>query len=150
MALDYRNSKFTATDIINLLPADSDKSPLTSDINKRAITHSLNPHSGLNDNSLKDGHTTSSINNDSGRVLDNLDFYQCNIVESKLPFEDNTFDFVKQQLGTTSFTVKDWIHIIKEIVRVTKPGGYIQLIEIDYHTSNLGPNGLKWETHCMK
>lgn len=82
------------------------------------------------------------------KLLANLDFYQMNVLDAKLPFQDNQFDFVKQQLVTTSFTVADWKRVMEELVRVTKPGGFIQLVEIDYNTFNLGPKGRKWETEC--
>lgn len=82
------------------------------------------------------------------RLLSNLDFYQINIVDGKLPFPDNHFDFVKQRLVTASFTLADWKRVMEELVRVTKPGGYIQLLEIDYNTFNLGPNGRAWELQC--
>lgn len=81
-------------------------------------------------------------------LLPNLEFFQLNVIDAKLPFPDNTFDFVKQHLATASFTVANWKRVISELYRVTKPGGYIQLLEIDYNTFNLGPNGRKWEIHC--
>lgn len=82
------------------------------------------------------------------KLLPNLDFHRMNAIDAKLPFEDNSFDFVKQRLVTSSFTVADWKRVIEELVRVTKPGGYIELVEIDYNTFNLGPEGRKWETEC--
>lgn len=84
------------------------------------------------------------------KLLPNLDFYQVNVIDAKLPFEDNRFDFVMQRLVTASFTVSDWKNVLTELVRVTKPGGYIQLLEIDYNTFNLGPNGRKWETTLIE
>lgn len=80
------------------------------------------------------------------KLLPNLDFYQVNVIDVKLPFEDNHFDFVMQRLVTASFTLSDWKNVISELVRVTKPGGFIQLLEIDYNTFNLGPNGRNWES----
>jgi hypothetical protein len=82
------------------------------------------------------------------KLLPNLEFYQVNVIDAKLPFKDNSFGFVKQRLATASFTIANWKCVISELVRVTKPGGYIQLLEIDYNTFNLGPKGRKWEIHC--
>lgn len=82
------------------------------------------------------------------KLLPNLDFYKISIVSGRLPFPDNHFDFVKQRLVTASFTLADWKRVMEELVRVTKPGGYIQLLEIDYNTFNLGPNGRAWESKC--
>lgn len=82
------------------------------------------------------------------QLLKNLEFYQANVVDAGLPFPDNHFDFVKQQLVTSSFTLASWKKVMLELVRVTKPGGYIQLLEIDHSTFNLGPKGKQWETDC--
>ncbi|KAI7889589.1 uncharacterized protein EV154DRAFT_514238 [Mucor mucedo] len=84
------------------------------------------------------------------KLLRNLDFYQTNVVDGGLPFPDDQFDFVKQRLVTASFTLADWKRVIEELVRVTKPGGYIQLLEIDYNTFNLGPNGKAWELQLLQ
>ncbi|RCH92658.1 hypothetical protein CU097_012808 [Rhizopus azygosporus] len=48
-----------------------------------------------------------------------------------LPYEDNTFDFVHMRLLTGSLCVDQWPIAIKELIRVTRPGGIIQLTEID-------------------
>lgn len=44
-----------------------------------------------------------------------------------LPFEDNTFDYVFQRLQTICFRENEWPIVIKELVRVTKPGGWVEL-----------------------
>jgi SAM-dependent methyltransferase len=82
------------------------------------------------------------------QLLKNLEFYQADVVDVGLPFPDNHFDFIKQHLVSSSFTVASWKKVMVELVRITKPGGYIQLLEIDYCTFNLGPKGRKWETQC--
>jgi hypothetical protein len=229
MALDYRNSHFTALDVLDLLPVDFEETEnITSNedghemksppalVNNMSIFTPMHPKlstklqntttpvidSSTLDSSLllsqTDGNMSSNISSsvtvessvistsreeeeeeeehDDGdrdakileiplllvndeiqkscetpkkrKLLSNLDFYQANVVNAKLPFEDNHFDFVKQRLVTASFTVSDWKHVMSELVRVTKPGGYIELLEIDYNTYNLGPNGRKWESEC--
>lgn len=44
-----------------------------------------------------------------------------------LPFPDNTFDFVLQHDGLMRYTQSEWDTAIKELVRVLKPGGWIEL-----------------------
>ncbi|KAI8985323.1 S-adenosyl-L-methionine-dependent methyltransferase [Pilobolus umbonatus] len=83
------------------------------------------------------------------KVLENLDFYKANVLEVALPFEDNHFDFVIQRLVATSFTVANWKRVLTELLRVTKPGGYIQLVEIDYYTFELPEEGKKWEAQLL-
>ncbi|CAO0795362.1 unnamed protein product [Mucor circinelloides] len=233
MALDYRNSHFTAVDVLDLLPADFEdteanvasnedghgpKSP-PSLVNNMTVFTPMHPNlssklqntttpvidSSTLDSSLlmsqidemESSNISSSITAESSSMistskeedndqhqdalhvpvllvngelqqpppppppapcetpkkralLHNLDFYQVNVVNAKLPFADNHFDFVKQRLVTAAFTTADWKRVMAELVRVTKPGGYIELLEIDYNTHNLGPNGRKWERELLE
>ena len=48
-----------------------------------------------------------------------------------LPYPDNSFDFVHMRLLILAFKVEEWPMAIDEILRVTKPGGMIQLLEFD-------------------
>ncbi|KAL0139208.1 hypothetical protein V8B55DRAFT_1521864 [Mucor lusitanicus] len=220
MALDYRNSHFTAVDVLDLLPADFEdteanvasnqdghelKSPPPSLVNNTTVFTPMHPHlssklqntttpvidsstldsslllsqidemesshmssscitaeSSVMSTSKEDGDDDDDAHSDTLHVpgvlangglkqpapcetpkkrtlLHNLDFYQANVVSAKLPFADNHFDFVKQRL-----------RVMAELVRVTKPGGYIELLEIDYNTHNLGPNGRKWERDLIE
>ena len=50
---------------------------------------------------------------------------------SGLPFPDNHFDFVYQRLIASNHTIEEWKIIMKELVRVTKTDGWIELIEMD-------------------
>ncbi|KAG0369641.1 hypothetical protein BGZ54_009373 [Gamsiella multidivaricata] len=56
-----------------------------------------------------------------------------------LPFEDNTFDFVYQRFMIFAYPAKDWPFIIQELVRVTKPGGTVELTEIPILSNANGP-----------
>ncbi len=53
-----------------------------------------------------------------------------NVVEG-LNYPDNTFDFVHMRLFILALREVEWPIAIKEILRVTKPGGMIQLLEFD-------------------
>ncbi|KAG0789437.1 hypothetical protein G6F22_006710 [Rhizopus arrhizus] len=48
-----------------------------------------------------------------------------------LPYEDNTFDFVQMRFFILALRKEEWPLAIKEIIRVVKPGGMIQLMEPD-------------------
>ncbi|CAB4380393.1 unnamed protein product [Rhizophagus irregularis] len=68
----------------------------------------------------------------------NLNFIQADMFDG-LPFPDNEFDFVRE--SSMSFLVKadQWDFIISEMIRVTKPDGYVELHE-PYSTFNgIGP-----------
>ncbi|CAI2161753.1 17061_t:CDS:2 [Funneliformis geosporum] len=68
----------------------------------------------------------------------NVSFVQANVLEG-LPFEDNTFDFVYMRFMMFAFTLKNWDIAIKELARVCKPGGFIELMEKDIFWYNEGP-----------
>jgi ubiquinone/menaquinone biosynthesis C-methylase UbiE len=58
----------------------------------------------------------------------NVNFKQEDVLTG-LSFEDNTFDFVQMRLFGFQFNKLQWATSLKEAYRVTKPGGYIQLLE---------------------
>ncbi|KAI9009346.1 hypothetical protein CLU79DRAFT_806294 [Phycomyces nitens] len=78
------------------------------------------------------------------KILENLDFYIVKLPEDQLPFEDNTFDFVQQRMAASNYTLLEWQKIMIEMIRVTKPGGYVQLLESDYLLHSMGPKGEIW------
>ena len=60
----------------------------------------------------------------------NLKFVQCDTLKG-LPFEDNYFDYVHQKFLNGAFLVKDWPIALKELIRIIKPGGFL---EVSYYT----------------
>lgn len=61
-------------------------------------------------------------------VPPNLTFLKANTLEG-LPFPDEHFDFVFQRFMFLAFSPSDWTKSIKELARITKPGGWLELIE---------------------
>ncbi|KAG1050814.1 hypothetical protein G6F43_006942 [Rhizopus delemar] len=59
---------------------------------------------------------------------ENVKFQLHNILHG-LPFHDNTFDFVNMRIMLTAFLIDEWPFVIKEIYRVLKPGGFVELME---------------------
>ncbi|KAI8811771.1 S-adenosyl-L-methionine-dependent methyltransferase [Cladochytrium replicatum] len=49
----------------------------------------------------------------------------------RLPFDDNFFDYVHEQTQLFITPEGNWSHVISELCRVLKPGGYIDLVELD-------------------
>ncbi|KAG0173175.1 hypothetical protein DFQ28_010848 [Apophysomyces sp. BC1034] len=60
----------------------------------------------------------------------NIIFEVGNILDG-LPFPDNTFTLVHMRQMVLSLTLPQWKQVLSELARVTKPGGYIQLVEAD-------------------
>nr|CAG8552498.1 4133_t:CDS:2 [Entrophospora candida] len=68
----------------------------------------------------------------------NVSFIKYNVLDG-LPFPDDCFDFVNQSFLASAFTVSQWPTILNEIIRVTKPGGWIEFLEGDSIVYNKGP-----------
>ncbi|RUS18944.1 S-adenosyl-L-methionine-dependent methyltransferase [Endogone sp. FLAS-F59071] len=49
----------------------------------------------------------------------------------RLPFKDNCFDYVFQRLQCRSFREVEWPTFLGELIRVTKPGGWVELVDMD-------------------
>ncbi len=80
----------------------------------------------------------------------NYRFIKGNVLE-ELPFPDMTFDFVHQRFLHVAIPVTQWQHVIQELKRVTRPGGWIELAESDQLIQRAGPAmsqltqwGLQW------
>jgi ubiquinone/menaquinone biosynthesis C-methylase UbiE len=70
---------------------------------------------------------------DSGSAMarpDNFAFIQGNMLEG-LPFPDNSFDFVHQRLVIVALPTTQWVRQAREMLRVTRPGGWVELVEGD-------------------
>ncbi|HEY7848859.1 MAG TPA: methyltransferase domain-containing protein [Ktedonobacterales bacterium] len=61
---------------------------------------------------------------------DNFAFIQGNMLEG-LPFPDNSFDFVHQRLVIVALPTSQWVRQAQELLRVTRPGGWVELVEGD-------------------
>ncbi|CAG8498049.1 19481_t:CDS:2 [Cetraspora pellucida] len=69
----------------------------------------------------------------------NVEFIQADLLKG-LPFDDNTFDFVYMSNLVRYLSTKNWEDIvIKELVRVSKPYAFIEVVEGDLTLHNKGP-----------
>jgi ubiquinone/menaquinone biosynthesis C-methylase UbiE len=64
----------------------------------------------------------------TGALQSNTLFLINNVMQG-LPFQDQAFDFVHQRLLAAAIPVANWKPLVQELVRVTRSGGYIELIE---------------------
>lgn len=79
-------------------------------------------------------------------------FAQANILTG-LPFPDQLFDFTHQRLLVAAIPALHWPAVLRELVRVTRVGGWIELLEIGDTIQNAGPATtrlLKWMTEISK
>lgn len=66
--------------------------------------------------------------------IDQFTFSYGNVIE-KLPYADNTFDFVHMRFFVYALRKEEWPMALKEIIRVVKPGGMIQTTEFEFRVS---------------
>ncbi|RIA99018.1 S-adenosyl-L-methionine-dependent methyltransferase [Glomus cerebriforme] len=70
----------------------------------------------------------------------NSKFLQVNSLLDPLPFEDNCFDYVHCRNANMDFSTFQWKdQIIPEMIRITKPDGFVEHCEVDEHHVNEGP-----------
>lgn len=68
----------------------------------------------------------------------NYRFVQGNVLQG-LPFADASFDFVHQRLLVSGVPVRRWPSEVEELVRVTRPGGWLELLEASPGMEPEGP-----------
>ncbi|RUS19723.1 S-adenosyl-L-methionine-dependent methyltransferase [Endogone sp. FLAS-F59071] len=68
----------------------------------------------------------------------NCSFQLVNGLEFPLPFADGSFDFVRHYFGLT-ITENKWPELVKELTRILKPGGWLELAESDMWLRRGGP-----------
>ena len=66
-----------------------------------------------------------------------------------LPFPDAFFSYTHQRLLMAAIPAEQWPGVIRELIRVTRPGGWIELIEIDHQMHNVGLATAKVQA-CME
>jgi len=68
----------------------------------------------------------------------NVTFIKRNTLDG-LPFEDDTFDFVHQRFVNATYPGPKLEFVATEMYRVCKPGGWVELTEMDLAARNAGP-----------
>jgi ubiquinone/menaquinone biosynthesis C-methylase UbiE len=68
----------------------------------------------------------------------NCHFQQSNILEG-LPFPPNSFDFVHLRFLIFALPLETWPGVVQDLVRVTRPGRWIELVDPDLTFNNQGP-----------
>ena len=56
-----------------------------------------------------------------------------------LPFPDQVFDYTHQRLLVAAILAANWPGVVRELVRVTRVNGWVELVEIDHQMQNPGP-----------
>ncbi len=75
------------------------------------------------------------INYANSRRWPNVTFRLMDI-RQPLDFPDNTFDFVNARFLFTFMSKDAWPHLLKECMRITRPGGFVRLTESESAVGN--------------
>lgn len=73
----------------------------------------------------------------------NCSFIRADVLE-RLPFAEETFDYVFMRLMYLSFTPEEWVTVIGELVRLTKSGGWIELFDTDTSVERPPPSYVRY------
>jgi ubiquinone/menaquinone biosynthesis C-methylase UbiE len=79
-------------------------------------------------------------------------FTRANILEG-LPFPDGQFTYTHQRLLVAAIPALHWPKVVRELVRVTRVGGWVELLEVGDVIQNAGPATrrlLTWMTDISK
>lgn len=68
----------------------------------------------------------------------NAKFIQHNFLQNNLPYENDTFEFVRMRLMLTFLTGEQLSHLLSEIHRILKPHGYFEILDCEYQIHRPG------------
>lgn len=69
----------------------------------------------------------------------NYHFVEGNVLQG-LPFPDQTFHFTHQRMLVLAIPSQEWPSVIREMIRVTRVGGWVELLELGGTMYHAGPN----------
>ncbi len=72
--------------------------------------------------------TDTAVQQGREKAPDNYVFVPGDVTKG-LQFEDNTFDFVHMRLVVMALPATTWLPVIRELHRITRPGGWIELVD---------------------
>ena len=85
--------------------------------------------------------TSLAVTQAQGDAPENYAFVEGDITKG-MPFADNSFDFVHMRLVVLALPSAAWAPAIQEIRRVTKPGGWVELV--DTSVTPRAPGSAQW------
>ncbi|KAI8048812.1 S-adenosyl-L-methionine-dependent methyltransferase [Syncephalis plumigaleata] len=56
-----------------------------------------------------------------------------------LPYSSKTFDYVHQRFLSSAIPTNKWMSVLEELYRVTRPGGYLEIVDTNVKLSTVGP-----------
>ena len=92
----------------------------------------------LSSASQKASQNTADNMSNSNSAVSNIRFEQCNVIDGIL-YPDNHFHYIHQAHMIFAYTKPQWKQVLQEATRVLAPGGYIELLEVEFPCRRTGP-----------
>lgn len=73
-----------------------------------------------------------NINKSNYTKQPNIFFKEIDLKKENINFKDNNVDFVYQKDMISVYNIAEWKHVIKEIFRILKINGYMEIVEFDF------------------
>ncbi len=70
----------------------------------------------------------------TGQFPGNFTFLEADAIK-RFPFEDEQFDFTHARFISPFLPIEHWPHVAEEMIRVTRRGGYVELVDFDMPNS---------------
>lgn len=67
-----------------------------------------------------------------------------------LPFASGSFDFVHQRLLIAGIPLRAWPEVVADLVRVTRPGAWVELVETNMRSERAGPATQRLNTLALE
>jgi len=91
--------------------------------------------------------TSAAVTQGQETTPENYVFVEGDVTKG-LPFADNSFDFVHMRLVVLALPFGQWLPVVEELKRVTRPNGWIELV--DTTVSARAPGSQQWTAWALK
>ncbi|CAG8482297.1 21325_t:CDS:2 [Cetraspora pellucida] len=71
-------------------------------------------------------------------------------MQKGLPFQSDSFDFIYMRFLALNFRDSEWDNLIKESIRVLKPGCWLEITDVETDVKNPGPCTTKMTNEAIK
>jgi SAM-dependent methyltransferase len=134
IALDYHKINMLAIDVVDIFLLHQG-TRLAGQFHSSTSTTSL-PTDNLSSNQ-KSASSVSQTTSDNSDVS-NIRFEECNVLNGIL-YPNDHFHYIHQAHMAFAYTRSQWKQVLQEAARVLAPGGYIELVEVEFPGRRYGP-----------
>ncbi|KAH8555179.1 S-adenosyl-L-methionine-dependent methyltransferase [Umbelopsis sp. PMI_123] len=134
IALDYHKINMLAIDVVDIFLLHQG-TRLAGQFHSSTSTTSL-PTDNLSSNQKSASSVSQTTSDDSD--VSNIRFEECNVLNGIL-YPNDHFHYIHQAHMAFAYTRSQWKQVLQEAARVLAPGGYIELVEVEFPGRRYGP-----------